>query len=56
MVDKITIYTNHNNFTYKYMEHDYGYLTHKKLIIKEYGAVLKYIKGENMKFLMHYQG
>ena len=39
------VYTDHKNLTYKYFNTDC--VMHWRLILKEFGPDLKYIKGEN---------
>ena len=32
---------------HKYIDHDWDYVLHQRLLIEEYGVELKYIKGKN---------
>ena len=43
----ITVYTDHKNLTYLTTDHGCERLLRQRLIIEEFGAEIKYIKGEN---------
>ena len=43
----IIVWTDHSNLTYLTTDHDYERVLRPRLIIEEFGAEVKYIKGEN---------
>ena len=49
-VKSIMVYSENNILTHNSTEHDCDRVLHQRLIIKEYGVEIKYIKGEHISF------
>ena len=49
-VKSIMVYSENNILTHNSTEHDCDRVLYQRLIIKEYGVEIKYIKGEHISF------